>query len=126
MKKKVEVVCALIEKDNMYFCCQRAPGGEVGLKWEFPGGKIEAGESGETAIVREIQEELNTLIKVKSYVTTIEHEYETFEIKMHAYLCEVVEGELTLNEHIDSKWVLRKDLSSIDFAMADIKIINEL
>lgn len=125
-KKHVEVVAAVIKKDNKIFCCQRGPKGECAYKWEFPGGKIEPGETKEEALVREIKEELNCLIKVNDFITTVNHEYNTFSITMHVYSCELIEGMPQLSEHQNSKWCTKEELTYIDFAKADKNIIIHL
>lgn len=123
IKKHYEVVAAVIEKNGKVFCCQRGPKGECAYKWEFPGGKIEQGETNEQALIREIKEELNSLIKVNNYLTTVHHEYNTFTITMHVYLCELIEGNLSLLEHKASMWCEKEKLKELDFAEADRKII---
>lgn len=122
--KRVEVVAAVIEKDNKIFCAQRNLAKSMGGKWEFPGGKIEIGESKEEALVREIKEELDSDIKVNKYLMTVEHDYPTFHITMHAYLCTLVKGELTLKEHNDSVWLNKEELVNLDFADADKPIVD--
>ena len=97
---------------------------ETNYKWEFPGGKIEQGETREQALAREIREELATEITVGKYIMTVEHEYKTFSITMHAFYCTVVNGSLTLKEHLDSKWLLAKDMPSLDWAAADVPIMQ--
>lgn len=126
IKKHVEVVAAVIIENNLIFCCQRGNYGECCLKWEFPGGKIEQSETNEKALVREIKEELDSLIEVKQFITKIDYEYETFSITIYAYQCNLIKGELTISEHIASTWVGLKDLSNLDFAAADLEIINYL
>lgn len=125
-KKHYEVVAAVILKNNKIFCCQRGNKGECAYKWEFPGGKIEPGETKEEAIVREIKEELNCLIEVKDYITTIEHEYNTFNLTMHIFLCALKEGEPELLEHINSNWCTIENLIQLDFAAADKKALNKI
>ena len=124
--KKVEVVAAIIQKDNKIFCAQRNLSKSMGGKWEFPGGKIEAGETREEALVREIKEELDSDIIVDKYLMTVEHDYPTFHITMHAYLCTLVKGELILKEHNDSIWLTKEELSSLDLADADKPIVNKI
>lgn len=92
-KKHFEVVAAVIKKDEKIFCCQRGPKGECAYKWEFPGGKIESGETKEEALIREIKEELNCNINIEKFITTINHEYNTFSLTMHVYLCSLKESE---------------------------------
>ena len=124
--KKVEVVAAVIQKDNKIFCAQRNLSKSMGGKWEFPGGKIEIGETKEEALVREIKEELDSDIVVDKYLMTVEHDYSTFHITMHAYLCTLVKGELTLKEHNDSIWLTKEELLSLDWAEADMPIVNKV
>ncbi len=124
--KKIEVVAAIIIKDDKIFCAQRANKGPLGLKWEFPGGKIEVNESKKEALKREIKEELATDIEVNEYFMTVKHQYETFYLTMHAYLCTVINGQLTLKEHVSSCWLEKDKLLSLDWAEADIPIVNNL
>lgn len=126
LKPHYEVVCAVIAKDDKIFCCQRGPKGECAFKWEFPGGKIEPGETKEEALLREIKEELNCNINIEKFITTINHEYNTFSLTMHVYLCELVDKEPVISEHIDSKWCSREELKELDFAEADYKFLNLL
>ena len=126
--KHIEVVCAIIKKDNKYFCCQRGPGRALAYKWEFPGGKIESDETKEAALVREIKEELKSDIKVIRYIGVSNHQYtdleKPFSITMYAYLCELINGDLELTEHVDSKWVTIDEMKEMDFAAADIPLIK--
>lgn len=122
--KHIEVVAAVIEKDNKVFCCQKGNKGECAYKWEFPGGKIEPGETYEEALIREIKEELDCLIKVNNYLITINHQYNTFHLTMHVYLCELIDKEPVLSEHIDSKWCSKDKLKDLDFAEADYLFLD--
>ncbi len=124
--KKIEVVAAIIIKDNMIYCARRANKGEVALKWEFPGGKIEEGEDSKAALKREIKEELNASIKVDKYFMSVEYQYESFFVTMHSYLCSIVEGNLFRNEHVEDIWLDKKKLHLLDWAPADIPIVNKL
>ena len=128
--KHVEVVCAIIKKDDKYFCCQRGPGRALAYKWEFPGGKIEFNETKEEALVREIKEELYSDIKVIRFIGISNHDYveleKPFSITMYAYLCELVSGDLELTEHVDSKWVTFEEMKCMDFAAADIPLIKKI
>ncbi|MDY0209788.1 MAG: (deoxy)nucleoside triphosphate pyrophosphohydrolase [Acholeplasma sp.] len=126
MKKQIEVVAAVFKRNNTYFCAQRKDSGELARKWEFPGGKIELGESREEAIIREIKEELSATIEINKYITTVVHEYQSFILTMHAYACEVIEGELVISEHLDAKWLSIDEMAQYDFAEADLPIIEKL
>lgn len=98
---------------------------ETNYKWEFPGGKVESGESREIALEREIREELETQISVDKYIMTVEHEYKTFSITMHAFFCSVISGNLVLKEHLDFAWLTLDKLPSLDWAAADIPIMEK-
>ena len=126
MKKQIEVVAAAIIKDHKIFCAQRHNNGEVGLKWEFPGGKVEPGESKEEALIREIREELNSEIKVEKYLTTVKYEYDSFSLSLDLYQCQLVKGNLELLEHINAKWIDGKELKNLDWAPADLAILDLL
>ena len=123
-KKQIEVVAAVIKEGNKVFCCQRGNKGECAYKWEFPGGKIEDGESKEEALIREISEELKCTIKLEKYIITVSHEYNTFLLTMHVYLCTLIDGMPVLSEHIDSMWCKPNELAKLDFAEADLKILD--
>jgi 8-oxo-dGTP diphosphatase len=123
--KRIEVVAAIIEKDGKIFATQRGYG-EWKDWWEFPGGKMESGESSKQALVREIREELDTEIVVDSLLETVEYDYPTFHITLHAFLCHVVTGALTLLEHEDAKWLDSSTLFSVKWLPADVQIIEKL
>lgn len=114
-----------VGKQKMIFATQRGYG-DLKDGWEFPGGKIEDGETPEEAIVREIKEELDTLIKVEKYVDTIEYDYPTFHLSMDCFLCSIVEGDLVLKEHEAAKWLTKKTIDSVDWLPADITIIGNV
>ena len=124
--RRIEVVAAIIEKDNKIFCAQRSLLKSMGGKWEFPGGKIEPGETHSEALVREIKEELDSDITVDSYVMTVEREYPTFHITMHCYMCTLVDGNLTLSEHNDSVWLEKDKLLELDWAEDDMPVVMVL
>lgn len=126
--KTIDVVCAIIinGKDEV-FCCRRGPGRSLEGKWEFPGGKIEEGELGHEALKREINEELNSVIKVGLYRGTFEHIYPEMGgkmISMKAYDCELVSGNHELSEHTDSKWLKLRELDTVEWVEADRPIVE--
>lgn len=123
--RQIEVVAAIIVKDNKVFATQRGYG-EWKDFWEFPGGKIDAGETPEEALRREIKEELDTEIAVGELFTTIDYDYPTFHITMHCYLCTIENGSLTLLEHEAAKWLSLEQLDSVTWLPADLLVIAEL
>ena len=126
--KKIEVVAGVIFWKDLVLCVQRPKNNlhYISEKFEFPGGKIEKGETKEEALHRELLEELNLSTKIKSFFLTVVHEYPDFELTMHSYLCEANSKELTLNEHIDQKWLKINELTTLDWAAADIPIVDKL
>ena len=126
--KKINVVAAIIERDEKYFCTKRnySKYDYISYKWEFPGGKIELNESPEEALAREIFEELDIEIAVTRHFATISHEYPDFNIEMACYLCEHISREICLKEHIDFKWLEISELNKLDWAEADLPIVNKL
>lgn len=123
--KTINVVAAIILKDNKIFATQRGYG-EFKDGWEFPGGKVEADESPEKAIIREIKEELDTDIDVKEYFDTVEYDYPTFHLSMKCYICTVLSGKLDLLEHEASKWLDKDSLGSVDWLPADLGLVDKL
>ena len=123
--RQIEVVAAIIVKDHKVFATQRGYG-EWKDFWEFPGGKIDAGETPEEALRREIKEELDTEIAVGELFTTIDYDYPTFHITMHCYLCTIENGSLTLLEHEAAKWLSLEQLDSVTWLPADQIVIAEL
>lgn len=124
--KHFEVVASVFIKDNRVFCAQRKDTGETAKKWEFPGGKVDEGETHQQALEREIYEELATKITVDDFIMTVNHQYNTFEITMHAYQCTIIEGNLTLSEHLSSRWLTREELTTVDWAPADLPIVERI
>ena len=126
--KKIEVVAAVIFCENLVLCVQRPKNKYhyISEKFEFPGGKIEEGETKEEALQRELLEELNLSARINSFYLTVVHEYPDFELTMHSFICEVDSKEITLNEHIDQKWLKVEELTSLDWAAADIPIVDKL
>ncbi len=128
MKKKIEVAAGIIFNGDQILCVQRPENKfpYISKKFEFPGGKIEKGETKEKALQRELFEELNILAKIKYLYLTVIHEYPDFELTMHSFICEVETKELTLNEHINKKWLTLKEIENLDWAAADIPIVDKL
>ena len=121
----IEVVAAIIEREGKIFATQRGYG-EWKDWWEFPGGKIDEGESPEEALRREIREELATEIEVGELFTTVEYDYPKFHLTMHCYMCTVVSGKLELLEHKDAKWLSRNELDTVKWLPADLSLIEML
>jgi 8-oxo-dGTP diphosphatase len=126
--KKTEVVAAIIYFENKILCVQRPKNklSYISQKFEFPGGKIEQGETQKAALKRELFEELNIVTDIKSLFLTVVHEYPDFELTMHSYICEVQTNELILHEHIAQEWLTIKELNKLDWAAADIPIVTKL
>lgn len=123
--KTINVVATIIIKDNKIFATQRGYG-EFKDGWEFPGGKVEQGEAPENAIVREIKEELDTVIEVKEYFDTVEYDYPNFHLSMKCYICTVVSGKLELLEHEAAKWLDKDSLDSVAWLPADLGLVDKL
>lgn len=123
--KHIEVVAAIIERGGKYFATQRGYG-EFKDWWEFPGGKMEAGESPEEALKREIREELDTEVSVDHFVTTVDEDYPYFHLTMHCYICHVVKGKLELLEAENAKWLSIGLLDSVDWLPADKAVVSRL
>lgn len=123
--KTIKVVAAVIKRNNKIFVTQRGYG-EFKDGWEFPGGKVEKGETKEEALIREIKEELDTVIKVDSYLDTIEYDYPDFHLSMDCFVCSVVEGNLVLKEHEDSKWIKKEEIDTLNWLPADLVIIDKV
>lgn len=128
--KTVRVVAAVIKSISsvgkpIIFATQRGYGDLKG-GWEFPGGKIEEGETSKQALKREIMEELDTEISVGELIYTIEYDYPNFHLSMDCFWCDVVSGDLELKEHEAAKWLTKEELDSVDWLPADITLIDEI
>ena len=123
--KQIEVVAAIIRKGDRIFATQRGYG-EWQDWWEFPGGKMEAGETPEEALKREIWEELETRIDVEKFVQTVEWDYPQFHLTMHCYLCHLECGHLLLKEHEAAKWLNNDELESVNWLPADWDLVRNL
>ena len=123
--KDIEVVAAVIRRGNEIFATQRGYGEFKGW-WEFPGGKLEEGETPEEALRREIREELDAGIEVGSLIQTVEWDYPAFHLTMHCFWCELVSAELHLNEHTAAAWLSGDTLRSVKWLPADVGILSDI
>lgn len=123
--KTIRVVAAVIRKDDKIFATQRGYG-ELKGGWEFPGGKIEEGETPQEALKREIEEELDTEISVGELIDTIEYDYPNFHLSMDCFWCEIVEGKLVLKEHEAARWLDRKTMDDVEWLPADVTLVGKI
>lgn len=123
--KTIEVAAAIITHNGRVFATQRGYG-EFKDGWELPGGKMEPGETPQQALVREIQEELDTEIEVGELVETVEYDYPGFHLTMHCFLCTIRSGDLVLKEHEAARWLTREELDDVDWLPADVKVVEKL
>ena len=123
--KTINVVAAIIKQDDKIFATQRGYG-EFKGGWEFPGGKIEVGETPEEALVREIKEELNVKISVGKLIDIVEYDYPTFHLSMQCFMAEIKSGELILNEHESAKWLTLDTMDSVNWLAADKGVVEKL
>ena len=124
-RKRIEVVAAIISDGDKIFATQRGYG-EWKDWWEFPGGKMETGETPEEALRREIREELATEISVDNFLTTVEYDYPKFHLTMHCYICKIKTGRLMLLEHEAARWLTLEELDSIKWLPADVLVVESL
>ena len=123
--KHVEVVAAIIQRDGLVYVTQRGYG-EWKDWWEFPGGKVESGESCEAALIREIREELTVEIQVEQRLCTVEYDNPTFHLVMHCYFCKLASGHLTLLEHEAARWLSPQELDAVEWLPADKVVVEKL
>ena len=123
--KSIEVVAAVIENQGKIFATRRGYGDQKG-GWEFPGGKMESGETAQEALVREIKEELDTEIEVGELIDTVEYDYPKFHLTMHCFFCSVKKGNLVLKEHEAAKWLTLETLDTVDWLPADRGLIEKI
>lgn len=124
--KTINVVAAIIRDANGRILCTQRGYGEWKDWWEFPGGKLEAGETPEEALMREIREELSTEIRVDEFLCTVDYDYPTFHLTMHCYLCSLLTGALHLNEHKAARWLEISELESVKWLPADVEVALRL
>ncbi|HIF9295228.1 TPA: (deoxy)nucleoside triphosphate pyrophosphohydrolase [Photobacterium damselae] len=127
-KKQIEVVAAVLINGGQFLAVQRGESklSYVSKKWEFPGGKVEAGETLVAAITRELEEELRITIAEPQFLLTVEHSYPDFDITMHCFVVDVPTRELELTEHLDSRWLNKEQLWELDWAAADVPAVEML
>lgn len=123
--KEIKVVAAIIQKENKILATKRGYGEFINM-WEFPGGKIESGETKEQALVREIKEELNIEISVDKFAIDIEYQYPNFYLFMSCFMCSIKEGSIEPLEHNDGKWITKEELNTLNWLPADIDAVNYL
>ena len=123
--KTIKVVAAIICDGDKVFATQRGYGEFEGW-WEFPGGKIEPGESHHEALKREIREELEVDIHVGERLCTVEYDYPAFHLTMHCYFCSIANGEVELLEHKSARWLRRDELNEVEWLPADVSVVNSL
>jgi 8-oxo-dGTP diphosphatase len=126
VSKQIHVVGAVVIQDDLVMCAQRGHGGELPGLWEFPGGKIEHGESKRAALMREITEELGCTIEVGREVATTSHVYEFGEVTLTTFYCRIVSGTPTLTEHVAIQWLSPEMLDSLQWAPADIPAVEQI
>ncbi len=126
MAAKIRVVAAIITKDNKYLITRRSPSKHLAGFWEFPGGKIEEGETAEACLIREIKEELDINIRVNSFFMENDHSYPTKSISLIAFFCEITEGQITLKDHDCFEWISREQFDDFKFAPADVPFVKAL
>ena len=123
--KRIEVVAGIIKDGDKIFATQRGYG-EFKDGWEFPGGKMEPGETPQEALARELKEELAVDVNVGEFLCTVDYDYPTFHLTMHCFYCSVIGGELTLLEHEASKWLKMTELHSVNWLLADVEVVATL
>ncbi|MCQ2089845.1 8-oxo-dGTP diphosphatase [Fibrobacter sp. UWH9] len=123
--KTIEVVAGVIKDGNKIFATQRGYGDFKG-GWEFPGGKMEPGETPQQALARELKEELTVDVSVEDFICTVEYDYPNFHLTMHCFYCTVIGGELKLLEHEAAKWLEKENIRSVDWLPADIAVVEAL
>jgi 8-oxo-dGTP diphosphatase len=120
----IQVACSIIERDGLVLAARRGASKSLPLKWEFPGGKIDPGESAEECVKRELLEEMGVLIDVKAALPLCTHHYSDFSVTLHPVICVIVSGEIALYEHTAIRWLPPEELYDLDWAEADFAVID--
>jgi 8-oxo-dGTP diphosphatase len=122
--KHIHVACAIIEENGKVLATQRSASMSMPLKWEFPGGKIEPGESAEECLQREVREEIGISVSVVLALPPHTHEYKTLTVTLYPFVCNISSGEIILHEHAALEWLRPKELATLDWAEADLSVID--
>lgn len=122
----IQVTCAIIQDNGLILACQRSAAMYMPLKWEFPGGKLEQDEDEVACILREIKEELNIEINIIQKLRSFIHDYQSFQIELIPFIAEIQRGKIVLKEHLQYKWLKKEDLLLLDWAAADLPIVEEI
>lgn len=122
----IDVSCAIIRHENKILIAQRGSEMRMPLKWEFPGGKIKAGENAEDSLIREIDEELSIKIEIGRALNPVIYHYPDFTIRLHPFICNYTDGEIKLLEHAQIQWVKLEELQAYDWAEADVGVVEQL
>jgi 8-oxo-dGTP diphosphatase len=125
MKRHLHVACAIIEQNGTVLTAQRSAAMSLPLKWEFPGGKIEAGETAEECLIRELREELGVSVFIGSALSPATHSYPDFTVTLYPFTCRLTGGTVSMYEHHALKWVEPQQMSDLDWAAADLPVIRE-
>ena len=123
-RRTLHVACALIERDGLLLSVQRSAAMNLPLKWEFPGGKMESGETAGDCVRRELREELGIEVEVVDSLPTTAHDYPAFSVVLYPLHCRITSGQLTLHEHAAARWLSPADLLSVDWAAADLPVLE--
>jgi 8-oxo-dGTP diphosphatase len=126
MPSRIRVVAAMIEKDGKYLITQRRPTATLPLLWEFPGGRVEEGESDEVALARELREEMEIEVEVRDRVIHVQHSYPNYDIDFRVYRCRLVSGDIQNHKVHDHRWVAPTDMDKYEFPAADEKTVAQL
>lgn len=124
-RKRIEVVAAIIREGGRVLATQRGYGKWRGW-WEFPGGKVQAGENREVALIRELKEELDAAITIERFLTTVNYDYPDFHLTMYCYICHIPDGHYMLKEHADARWLTADTISSVQWLPADEELVASL